>query len=208
MISASTGFQTGTQDPFEFFSGANSGERIAIVKQTTSLSVAASGTPPLGYQWYAGLSGTTTSPISGATSTTYTTPALTSTKRYWVRVSNSAGIANSNTATISVPFTDSVLTSGTSVIRVEHITELRARIDEQRIRFGLSAFPWNDPTLSAGTTVIRAVHITELRTALAQAFTAAGLTPPTYTDPVLTAGITPVKAVHITELRTAVLSIE
>jgi uncharacterized repeat protein (TIGR03803 family) len=68
---------------------------------TASLSVVASGSG-LSYQWYVGTTGTTTSPIAGATASTYTTPALTSTTRYWVRVSNSVGIADSNTATVII----------------------------------------------------------------------------------------------------------
>jgi uncharacterized repeat protein (TIGR03803 family) len=68
---------------------------------TARLSVVASGSG-LSYQWYVGTTGTTTSPIAGATASTYTTPALTSTTRYWVRVSNSVGIADSNTATVII----------------------------------------------------------------------------------------------------------
>ena len=70
--------------------------------QTASLAVVATGAPPLTYQWFTGSTGDTSQPISGATSSTYTTPALTATTSYWVSVSNSAGSTNSNTATITV----------------------------------------------------------------------------------------------------------
>jgi uncharacterized protein YkwD/uncharacterized cupredoxin-like copper-binding protein len=70
--------------------------------QTATLSVAATGTSPLSYQWYAGSSGTTTSPVAGATASSFTTPALSTTASYWVRVSNAFGAANSATATITV----------------------------------------------------------------------------------------------------------
>jgi hypothetical protein len=175
--------------------------------QTATLSVAASGTPPLSYQWYIGTSGNVANPIGGATSSSYTTPALTSTTRYWVRVTNTSGTADSNTATISVSFTDSSLVSGTTVIKAVHVMELRTRIDALRSRFGLPAYGWTDPTLTAGTTIIRAVHITDLRTALAQVYVAAAMTPPTYTDPSLVPGVT-MKAAHIAEIRSAVLAIE
>jgi hypothetical protein len=72
---------------------------------TAMMSVAASGSGMGGafaYQWYAGASGVTTNPISGAISSTYTTPALSSTTSYWVKVSDANGTAYSNTATISV----------------------------------------------------------------------------------------------------------
>ena len=70
--------------------------------QTASLSVVASGTAPFTYQWYQGASPNTASPIGGATSSSYTTPALAATTSYWVRVSNACGNANSNTATVTV----------------------------------------------------------------------------------------------------------
>lgn len=66
-----------------------------------TLSAAASGTAPK-FQWYIGASGTTTSPIAGATSATFTTPSLTTTTRYWVRAKNSAGSASSSTAKVTV----------------------------------------------------------------------------------------------------------
>ena len=70
--------------------------------QTATLSVGAGGTGPLSYQWYQGSSGATSSPIGGATGTGFTTPALTATTSYWVRVSNASGAVNSNTATVTV----------------------------------------------------------------------------------------------------------
>lgn len=68
--------------------------------QTTTLSVTATGTS-LTYQWYVGTSGSTASPIAGATSPSVTV-APTTTTSYWVRVSNSCGAANSSTATVTV----------------------------------------------------------------------------------------------------------
>jgi uncharacterized protein YkwD len=70
--------------------------------QSAALSVTATGTSPLTYKWYQGTSGNTSSPIGGATSANYTTSALTTTSRYWVRVSNSAGSVDSEDATVTV----------------------------------------------------------------------------------------------------------
>jgi hypothetical protein len=71
---------------------------------STTLSVSATGTAPLSYQWYLGTSGITASPISGATSNSLTvTPGVTSS--YWVRVSNACGSDNSATATVTVSTT-------------------------------------------------------------------------------------------------------
>lgn len=69
--------------------------------QTATLTVVASGTSPLSYQWYQGSSGNTSTPV-GSNSSSYTTPSLTATTSYWVRVSNSVDSVDSNTATVSV----------------------------------------------------------------------------------------------------------
>lgn len=72
--------------------------------QSTTLSVVASGDEPLTYQWYQGASGVTTNPISGATSASFTTPMLSVTTSYWVKVTNAANLtgANSSAATVTV----------------------------------------------------------------------------------------------------------
>ena len=68
---------------------------------TAKLSVSAFGTSAFKYQWYRGHSGSTAFPIQGATSTTFTTPAITSPTEFWVRVSNPCGSVDSQTATVS-----------------------------------------------------------------------------------------------------------
>jgi VCBS repeat protein len=68
---------------------------------STTLSVTATGTAPLSYQWYVGASGNTGSPVSGGTGSSVTVSPTTTTS-YWVRVSNSCGSANSSTATVTV----------------------------------------------------------------------------------------------------------
>jgi hypothetical protein len=70
---------------------------------TATLSVSASGTAPLTYQWYQGSSGDTGAPISGAMSSTCNTGALAASTSYWVRVSNPCGSADSATAVITIP---------------------------------------------------------------------------------------------------------
>jgi hypothetical protein len=70
--------------------------------QPVMLSVTASGTPPLAFQWFSGVSGDRLSPILGATSSTYTTPALGATESFWVRVSNPFDATSSTTATVTV----------------------------------------------------------------------------------------------------------
>ena len=69
--------------------------------QTATLSVTAGGTAPLTYQWYQGAAPNTGAPV-GANSPSFTTPALTATTGYWVRVTNGAGTADSVTAVVTV----------------------------------------------------------------------------------------------------------
>jgi hypothetical protein len=74
--------------------------RTVIAGQTATFSVTASGTAPLGYQWLKnGIA------ISGATLSTYTTPAETTSDtgaQFTVVVSNAWGSATSNAATLTV----------------------------------------------------------------------------------------------------------
>ncbi len=65
------------------------------------LSVTATGSEPLSYQWYVGSSGNTDAPIADATTSTLSvSPATTSS--YWVRVTNPCGMADSSAAIINV----------------------------------------------------------------------------------------------------------
>jgi hypothetical protein len=69
---------------------------------SAQLSVAATGTAPLSYQWFIGSTGDTSTPVNGGTtSTIVVAPAITTS--YWVRVTGAcAPVANSNTATVAV----------------------------------------------------------------------------------------------------------
>ena len=83
--------------------------------QTTTLTVTSSGTSP-DFQWYLGATGDTSQPILTATAAAFTTPALTATTTYWVRVSNPAGTADSATVTISVITPPLIITPPASLI--------------------------------------------------------------------------------------------
>jgi hypothetical protein len=81
--------------------GSLSGDITIFEGKSTSLTAGASG-GTVSYQWYAGASGTTTSPIPNATGATLTvSPAQTTS--YWVRASNTCGSsADSNTITVTI----------------------------------------------------------------------------------------------------------
>lgn len=83
-----------------------------IAGQTATFSVAASGTSPMTYQWM--MNGTA---ISGATSSSYTTPAETTSNnnaQFSVAVSNSAGSATSTAATLTVTAATALLNASSS----------------------------------------------------------------------------------------------
>lgn len=69
--------------------------------QPATLSVLSTGTPPLHYQWYQGVSGDISTPV-GTDSSSFISPALTSNTSYWVKISNAKSELNSATAIITV----------------------------------------------------------------------------------------------------------
>jgi hypothetical protein len=90
--------------------------------KTATLSVAATGTGTLHYQWYSGITPDASNPIAGATSPTFTTPVLTAGGQYlyWVQVSNAAGVANSLNATVQVGEPTTTRTSSPADLTYSH----------------------------------------------------------------------------------------
>lgn len=70
--------------------------------QTATLRVSTQGRPPKTFQWFQGNSGDSSNPINGATSASFTTPALFADTSYWVRVSDPINTVDSGTATVFV----------------------------------------------------------------------------------------------------------
>jgi photosystem II stability/assembly factor-like uncharacterized protein len=106
---------------------------------TAALSVTASGTAPLAYQWYQGTSGTTSSPVAGATSRTFTTPALDTTTSYWVKVSNTCGFVGSATATVTVGPTQMLRYIIPSVAHLPGLGGTQWRTDVAAVNHGAAA---------------------------------------------------------------------
>ena len=83
---------------------------------TTVLTVGADGQgQSLTFAWYQGASGDTSVPV-GTNSASFTTPALTETTSYWVRVTSAGGSVDSSAATITVetPVPSAVIASFTA----------------------------------------------------------------------------------------------
>lgn len=122
---------------------------------------------------------------------------------YRVRAIASTGQAspygNSDVATATI-FTNEPLGAGATIIRAEHLTQIRTAVNAVRTTAGLALAIYID-TNPAGLP-IKAVHITELRTALDAARSALGLSALTYTNAPLNG--MPVRALDFTELRSGV----
>jgi hypothetical protein len=130
---------------------------------STTLTLTATGTETLTYQWYIGSSGNTSNPISGATSRSLTVrPGATTS--YWVRVTNSCGSANSSTATVTVSMASAAPSTASGLYLVSP-----CRVYDSR----------NSTALSGGET--RLIQVTGVcgipSDAKAVAFNATGVTP-------------------------------
>jgi len=94
-------------------------QSVALGTAAVVLQVVATGDSPLRYQWYVGARGNASQPIPNATgSAVEVQPAVTTT--YWVRVTNSCGLADSEAATVTVngcaAVTINSISSSTSII--------------------------------------------------------------------------------------------
>jgi hypothetical protein len=101
----------------------------------------------------------------------------------------------------TVTFTDDPLVAQSTVVKAEHITQLRTAVNAVRALAGLGSVSFTDPTLSSAI-FIKAAHVTDLRVALDPARAGLGLPTMSYTDSPL-AGVA-VKATHLQELRSGV----
>ncbi|HYO91783.1 MAG TPA: fibronectin type III domain-containing protein [Pyrinomonadaceae bacterium] len=120
---------------------------------------------------------------------------------YRVRAVDSLGLttaaSNLDVAT-AVSFTDDPLIADSTIIKAQHLIELRQAVNAVRLLAGLQAASWTDA--SPQGVFIKKAHVEELRTKLDEALTALGLSTQAYTDPVLTTN-TSIRKVHFDELR-------
>jgi hypothetical protein len=171
---------------------ASSGAASYRIERSTNISQ--------GFTLYATSSTTTfnDTPPSG------TPPASVQTYLYRVRAldSSSAASAPSNLAfATSISFTDPTITPHVTVIKGQHLRELRWAVDAVRRAAGLGDATWTDSTPEG--VVIQADHIRKLREKLGEALTALSVPVAAYTDPTLYTGAngTFVKHEHFEELR-------
>ena len=139
---------------------------------------------------------------SNVLTTSFTDDSVTSVNAYLYRVlaadagGNLSPPGSIDVAT-AITFTDNPLVAGTTVVKAQHVTELRQAVNAVRAAANLSPATWTDNSLT--NMAIKAVHIEELRTNLNQALTALGLAASSYTDSSLS-GVS-IRKVHMDELR-------
>lgn len=119
---------------------------------------------------------------------------------YRVRAVNSGVTSNTSNSDLAttVIFTDDPLIAGQTVMKAQHITQLRTAVNAVRTTAGLSPATFTDSSLV--NVAAKAVHIEELRTALAAARSALALGAVSYGDPPPLAGLR-IKRAHIEEIR-------
>ncbi len=83
-----------------------------------TLSVKAEGQAPFSYQWYQGPRGETGTPV-GSNEPSFTTPPVTSTTSWWVRVSNACGSVGSEAAEVRVNGAAPVINSQPQPVTVQ-----------------------------------------------------------------------------------------
>lgn len=102
MVSVPTLYYTGSLPPLMPGITRQPASLTVTPRQAVQLYSQGSGGGVLAYQWYAGASGDVSHPVAGATASSFTPTPLAATASYWVRVSNSAGHADSSTATVTI----------------------------------------------------------------------------------------------------------
>jgi hypothetical protein len=142
---------------------------------------------------------------SNVTGTTFTDTTVVSVTAYLYRVrALSAGGAaspytNRDVAT-AISFTDDTLTAASTLVKRNHLTELRQAVDAVRATANLPAASWAE-AITAGVTLVKASHIQELRTNLDAARSALQLPACSYTS--IAIG-DPIQKVHFEQLRQCV----
>lgn len=148
------------------------------------------------------LGGTFTVLNSNVAATSYTDNTVTSVNAYLYRVRSADAVGNLSApgaidVATAITFTDNPLTTGTTLVKAVHVSELRQAVNAVRAAANLGAATWTDTSLT--NVAIKAVHIQELRTNLDQALSALGVSTSAYTDPLLS-GVA-IKKLHVDEVR-------
>jgi Fibronectin type III domain len=203
-IYAGGGRLIGTEEPAQSSASAPTG---LLASASSSSQVSLTWTAPTGvvhhYQVERSQNGNNFTALAGNPATTSfndTTATPGTAYLYQVRAADAVGNlsapSNIDLAT-TIIFSDDPLSAGATVVKAQHLTELRQAVNAVRALAGLTAAAWTDA--SPMSVLIKAAHVQELRTSLDQALSSLGLSISPYTDPTLSSAT--IKAVHFQELR-------
>jgi YD repeat-containing protein len=190
--------------------------------QSYTLSVTASGSAPLSYQWYT-MSGSTATLIPGATSRELTVTPQSSTN-YRVKVTNACGFVNSNTVTVTVysppsaPGSISATSNGSTNTVTWSASSSTPGVDYYEVQRrngstfvvqmpGTRTFTHGPTGVTPGQTYLYRVRGVD-QNGVAGPWSVYDLTVTmTFTDDPLVAGNTLVKGAHVAQLRQAIDSV-
>ena len=100
----------------------------------------------------------------------------------------------------AITFTDDPLIANSTVIKGQHVKELRQAVTAMAQTAGMPSLPvWTDDVASLSGIQVKAIHIEELRSNLNDALSMVGVTLSSYTDLALS-GVH-IKKIHLDELR-------
>ena len=142
--------------------------------------------------------------VGTATNTTFDDTTVTSINSYLYRVravdTFGAPSAPSNMAVgTAITFLDPELEASVTVVKADHVYQLRQAVNSMRSLAGLSAASWTNSNLN--NAIIFAVDVEELRDKLAPALSALSVPASAYEDSDLVVATTFIKKVHIEQLR-------
>jgi YD repeat-containing protein len=191
--------------------------------ESALLTVSASGSN-LTYQWYQGTAPDVTHPAAGATAASFTSPALSVTTNFWVRVGSSCGSLDSRTATVTVLGAPTIVQAmtGASTTHVVVTWSAVAGASSYVVEFAPRiAGPFADlgpPTTSLSAThdvapsAVPIAYVYRVRSLDAASRRSSALSPMDYavtasalfSDEAIQKGATSVRSIHIVELRNAI----
>jgi len=129
----------------------------------TSVTVSWSAVPgATSYEVTRSTNGTTpTTVTTGGTTLTDPAAAANTAYLYEVRAAAAAtfGPFSAPDLATTVIFTDDPLIAATTIVKAQHVMQLRTAVNAVRVLSGAGAFGFSDPTLTSGATTIRAVHL-------------------------------------------------
>lgn len=187
----------------DIFNGVAPSGLAAEATGTTQVALTWNALAGATYRVYRSDDGSTWMEISTSVSNAFVDSTVSAGKSYLYRVRAVDGpiesIDSSPDLATTVLFTNAELTPGSTTIKVDHISDLRAGVNAVRQLAGLTPAAFTDSTITTSTHIKR-IHVIELRAALDEARSVLGLASLPYTDSI-TAGVTWIKALHIQEIR-------